>query len=836
MFGSPQPPEGVAEKFNEADWQRNSGRFANYIGRSGGTAGGAGAAIPSRGDPRATPGSFLGRPGPTGIPSGPIGPPKPRDVAVQEGIRRANAELADLRRTDPRPPPTQGGLVAIGELGPKAKANAAEFFESKGLTHDVLVANGRRVRDAHPEIVDEAKDWYFDAHDFAGDLSNKYGISRNAAAATVASLSPRMEWGLNKEIADTILYQTTRERFSLTKADVDARYEAGKDLVRRKATTQAKLDEQRDFQMRWVGDHRTADIPARDLARLIEGPQTYPNKEKAIRAARGESPDRVLKGSKVRSFYDNIIRPETSVEVTIDGRMIDALVGSGVFISDRDKKLIFGSPAKYAVLRDAVRDIARDDALRPHQSQAIIWVGQGSGVYSRAKAVDFSGEFDDAEAFLDTLEWDMIWTGVPADERQRFLNIEREFLEPTVPAERAIKALADLFTTWKFDEAEWVRSRGQFANYIGRPHRGGGAGGPTAMEAEVINAGNRLTGDAAAVARFPESGQRWRRLLDAEEARKLPASVRVPQEPRAARGLPEDASADHRAWADRFDKSPGVTAGPKAREAAHKLHQRAEKFEGKATEDIAEVAVGIKDAKMAEMQLRLRSEGSIATRLETESRMKGRPPDKLSVNDTLRYTMTLDRANYGENIQQSMAAMRSKGYKLAEPPKNYWTSGDGTYRGVNTVWEKGGNRFEVQYHTSESYQQKTANDPVYRVYRAPEGSIPPRIRGEAGQLMRESWQTIPPPGGLERFKALGELEEYFFNPAYDNELTRIRRDNGVVGERWTVRGWVFDSEVLAASAGGGNWSDYHLIDEVEADRMIADWLTFPETQPESVRP
>jgi hypothetical protein len=125
----------------------------------------------------------------------------------------------------------------------------------------------------------------------------------------------------------------------------------------------------------------------RDVDRVLEavrldlGPKsvrvsTYGlNKIKAWRIALGEPPLRVLSGTKVRSFYTNIIDPHNRLVVTVDGHMLNAWRGERFPLTARgpNGRRTKMSEALYREVAQEVRTLARDRGELPSTVQAVIW-------------------------------------------------------------------------------------------------------------------------------------------------------------------------------------------------------------------------------------------------------------------------------------------------------------------------------------------------------------------------------------------------------------------------------------------------------------------------------
>ncbi len=98
----------------------------------------------------------------------------------------------------------------------------------------------------------------------------------------------------------------------------------------------------------------------------------YPkNRDKALRILSGSHPERVLKGSKVLSFYFNTIDPKNPLWVTVDGHLVSAWAGRTL-----QMKQAGISRGEYAKIREHVMQTAKSVNIVPCQFHSIIWVVQ----------------------------------------------------------------------------------------------------------------------------------------------------------------------------------------------------------------------------------------------------------------------------------------------------------------------------------------------------------------------------------------------------------------------------------------------------------------------------
>lgn len=145
--------------------------------------------------------------------------------------------------------------------------------------------------------------------------------------------------------------------------------------------------------------------------------------------------------------------------------------------------------------------------------------------------------------------------------------------------------------------------------------------------------------------------------------------------------------------------------------------------------------------KMVGVGKDLKSEVSIQSKLD-------RRGDPSKVYDALRFTATAPPAAYTEKTTAFMQELHANGYTIDRPNSdNHWATP--TYHGVNAIVQApDGYRFEVQFHTPESFATKEANWPDYEKARSLPQDAP-----EAVQLrdkMAAAWaRNTPPPGATD---------------------------------------------------------------------------------------
>jgi hypothetical protein len=82
------------------------------------------------------------------------------------------------------------------------------------------------------------------------------------------------------------------------------------------------------------------------------------------------------------------------------------------------------------------------------------------------------------------------------------------------------------------------------------------------------------------------------------------------------------------------------------------------------------------------------------------------------IHDGIRYTFVSDGEDYARTVNQATDILKANGFELGVR-KNGWSNDE--YKGVNTRWrdDESGCRFEVQFHTHESWQVKQATHSAY---------------------------------------------------------------------------------------------------------------------------
>jgi hypothetical protein len=173
---------------------------------------------------------------------------------------------------------------------------------------------------------------------------------------------------------------------------------------------------------------------------------------------------------------------------------------------------------------------------------------------------------------------------------------------------------------------------------------------------------------------------------------------------------------ERRVTADRSADPPGSYRSDGRSYLNPERHAQATEAVGRVRE--AEPAISA-DVKATERENRYggRLEG-FEKRLKGEERLKEKSAEGLAtaspdatpdqvlrlIPDAIRYTFCFEHGTYAKGYYDIKERLESRGYEMYYS-KNWWTNAE--YKGINTRWVTlDGQRFEMQFHTSESFHAK----------------------------------------------------------------------------------------------------------------------------------
>ncbi len=153
------------------------------------------------------------------------------------------------------------------------------------------------------------------------------------------------------------------------------------------------------------------------------------------------------------------------------------------------------------------------------------------------------------------------------------------------------------------------------------------------------------------------------------------------------------------------------TRETKARFYSEQLLSKISKAEPKITSDMQRIAG---ENQLAGLEFRKKTAESLARKITADSQVENISLAEAAskINDALRYTTIFDSDTFTEEYSKMKQKLIAEGYRVVKV-KNTWLT-NGPYKGVNTVIEKDGTNFEMQYHTRESFDLK--NGPLHELY------------------------------------------------------------------------------------------------------------------------
>ncbi len=142
-------------------------------------------------------------------------------------------------------------------------------------------------------------------------------------------------------------------------------------------------------------------------------------------------------------------------------------------------------------------------------------------------------------------------------------------------------------------------------------------------------------------------------------------------------------------------------------------------------------------------------------RLKSADRIKEKVADKLNaepdrsstevvqaIPDAIRYTFCFHTSGYASGLFDIKGRLEASGYEMYYA-KNFWLTSE--YKGINSRWiTPEGQRFEVQFHTAESFHAKhEVTHLAYERIRDPRTSEHERSELRAFQREVSSWVPVP---------------------------------------------------------------------------------------------
>jgi hypothetical protein len=133
----------------------------------------------------------------------------------------------------------------------------------------------------------------------------------------------------------------------------------------------------------------------------------------------------------------------------------------------------------------------------------------------------------------------------------------------------------------------------------------------------------------------------------------------------------------------------------------------------------------------------------VAELLETSAQGTTPEPIVRDIPDAIRYTFCFEPSKYSDGYWDIKQRLETNEFRMTYS-KNHWRD-DPEYKGINTRWVTAeGQRFEVQFHTSESFHAK--QQVTHRAYERSRNPLTSDDeRGELEAFQREVCSSIPAP-------------------------------------------------------------------------------------------
>lgn len=149
------------------------------------------------------------------------------------------------------------------------------------------------------------------------------------------------------------------------------------------------------------------------------------------------------------------------------------------------------------------------------------------------------------------------------------------------------------------------------------------------------------------------------------------------------------------------------------------------------------------------LEFRIKGKDSYLRKIRTNYKPDG---NEYEINDILRYTYGADVKNLSSKTLESIDKYSAIGYNTVKI-KNSWLDNDNPYNGINTIVQNpDGQKFELQYHTPESFELK--NGKLHELYEK-QRLISDEESAEFISLKNQMFELsdqLTVPDGIERVK------------------------------------------------------------------------------------
>lgn len=185
----------------------------------------------------------------------------------------------------------------------------------------------------------------------------------------------------------------------------------------------------------------------------------------------------------------------------------------------------------------------------------------------------------------------------------------------------------------------------------------------------------------------------------------------------------------------------------KAQYKGMNYYNKALKSESLVTKKVTAIANKV-NMKTVGLEYRIKGKDSYLRKIRSNYSPDG---NEYEIKDILRYTYTSPSKSLSEKTLSSINEYNKDGYNINKI-KNYWLNKNNPYNGINTVVSSpSGQKFEVQYHTPESFDIKNGEmHKLYEKWRVLPNDSEERINLE--KQMKKLSESMEPPKDIERVK------------------------------------------------------------------------------------
>jgi hypothetical protein len=213
------------------------------------------------------------------------------------------------------------------------------------------------------------------------------------------------------------------------------------------------------------------------------------------------------------------------------------------------------------------------------------------------------------------------------------------------------------------------------------------------------------------------------------------------------------ASSEAAAAAGRIEPMRIGAAGGEAVVATDALMAKAAAAEPRITAELQRVTEA-NGGELVGLKNRLKGAKSLTEKIATDMKQKGLSADEAAgkIGDTVRYTSILPEGSFTRGVDATLDGFKAKGYQVVKF-KNTFQDGN-IYKGINCqIRSPEGHLFELQFHTVESFELKSAMHADYEIYRDPSKTI--KQWRAAFDRMQVAARGIKPPPGVD---TLGQIQ------------------------------------------------------------------------------